>query len=122
MVGGCSQFNVAEVFQAAVEQNLLRCRVARVGIRPDSLETEGPEAVIDDGGGRSTGISIAPIRLTEPIPERGLFAAVARAAVEADAADQAIGFLQRDGKAARSPGRVVLLHASDPLAPIGFRV
>src|SRR4029077_681432 len=61
-------------------------------------------------------------RLTEPIPERGLVAAVAGAAVEADAADQAVGFLQRDGKAARSPGGVVLPHASDPLAPIGFSV
>src|ERR1700730_359170 len=107
VVGRCSQFNFADVFQAAVKQNLLRCRVARVGIRPDRLETEGPEPVIDDRSGRFTGISLAPIRLTEPISERGLFAAIASAAVEADASDQAVGFLQRAGKAARSPRTLV---------------
>ena len=86
------------------------------------METESPEAVIDDGSGCFPSISIAPIRLTEPISERGFFAAVASAAVEADATDQAVGFLQHDSKAAGSPGRVVLLHTSDPFAPIGFSV
>src|SRR5437870_8924609 len=60
VVGRFSQFNFADVFQAAVKENLLRCCVARVGIRPDSLETEGPEPVIDDGCSCFPSISVAP--------------------------------------------------------------
>jgi hypothetical protein len=116
------QLDLTYVLQAAVQENLLRRDVSWVGIGVDRFEAEGPEPVIDDGCRGFPSISVAPIRLTQPIPERGLLAAVTGAAVEPHTADQAVGFLQRDSEAKRPSGRVVLLHASDPLAPVGFGV
>jgi hypothetical protein len=84
------------------------------------FKAEGPEPVIDDGCGRFPAIPVSPIGLAQPVPERRLFAAVAGATVEPHAADQAVGFLQRDCEAARPAGQVILLYASYPLAPIGF--
>ena len=105
-----------------MQKNLLRGGVAWVGIGADRFEAEGPEPIIDDGGRGFPSISVAPIGLAHPITERGLFAAVTGAGVEPHTADQAVGLLQRDSEASRPTGCVVLLHASDPFAPVGFRV
>src|SRR5258708_28582648 len=83
------------VFQAAAQENLLRGRVVRVGVGADRFKAEGPEPVIDDRGDRFTPIPVPPIRLAQPIAERGLFTSVPGAAVEAYAADQAVGLLQQ---------------------------
>ncbi len=40
------------VFQAAAQENLLRGRVARVGVGADRFKAEGPEPVIDHGRDR----------------------------------------------------------------------
>jgi hypothetical protein len=102
--------------QAAVQEKLLRRDVAWVGIGADRFEAESSEPVVYYGCGRFAGIPV------HPITERGLFAAVTGGTVETHAADQTVGFLQRDSEAARPAGCVVLLHASDPLAPVGFGV
>jgi hypothetical protein len=91
-----------------------------IGIGTDRFKAEGPEPVIDDGCGRFPAMPVSPIGLAQPVPERRLFAAVAGATVEPHAADQTVGFVQRDCEAARPAGRVILLYASYPLAPIGF--
>jgi hypothetical protein len=62
------------------------------------------ETLVDDCGGRFSSVAIAPIRLTEPVGEGWFGTSIARVAVEAHAADEAVGFLQRDGKASRSTG------------------
>src|SRR6266550_7972251 len=116
------QLDLADIFQAATQENFLRCRIAWVGVRPDRFETESPEAVMNDGCSRFTRVSVSPIGLTQPITKRRLVAAVTRSAVETHAADQTVGFLQRNGEAVRATGGVVLLHAGDPLAPIRFGV
>ena len=100
----------------------MRRGVARIGVGADGFEAEGPKPVVDYSSRGFPSISVAPIGLAQPITERGLFTAVTCRSVETHAADQTIGFLQRDSKAMRPSGRVVLLHASDPLMPVGFGV
>ena len=110
------------VFQAAAQENLLRGCVARVGVGADRFKAEGPEPVIDDRGDRFTTIPVAPIRLAHPIAERGFFTFVAGAAVEAHAADQAVGLLQRNGEASGPAGCMVLPDERDPFAPVCLAV
>ena len=88
------QLDLADMFEAATQQNLLRCRVAWVGVCPDRFETEGPEPIMNDGCGRFEGVSVSPIGLAQPITERGLFTAVTCRSVETHAADQTVGFLR----------------------------
>src|SRR5215831_8439640 len=114
------QSDLTNVFQPALQKNFLRCRVTWVGIGADRFQAEGSEPVIDDGRSRFPGVSVSPIRLAQPITERRLVAPVAGVTVKPHAADQAIGFLQRDREPSRLAGRVILLYVSDPLAPIGF--
>jgi hypothetical protein len=100
----------------------LRSRVARVGVCADRPNAEGSESVIDDGGNRFTPISLSPIRLAQPVAERGFVGFGACVTIKADTADDAVVFLQCDGEASRTTGCVVLLHHLDPLSPIRFAV
>ena len=122
MVCRCKQLDLTNVFQPALQKNFLRRRVTWVGISADRFQAEGSEPVIDHGRGRFPGVSVSPIRLAQPITERRLVVTVASATVKPHAADQAVGFLQRDCEPARLAGRVILLYASDPLAPIDFAI
>ena len=122
MVCRLKQLDLAYVLQAAVQENLLRRGVARVGIGADRFKAESSEPVVDYGCSRLTGVSVAPIGLTQPMTERGLFAAVTGGSVETYAADQTVGFLQRDSEATGPAGRVVLLHTSNPVAAVGFGI
>ena len=122
MVCRLEQLDLAYVLQAAVQQNLLRRGVAWVGIGADGFEAEVPEPVIDDGCRCFPSIPVTPIGLAQPITERGLFAAVTGGSVETYATDQTVGLLQGDSEATRPAGCMVLLHASDPLAPVGYGI
>jgi hypothetical protein len=87
MVCRLEQLDLAYVLQAAVQENLLRRDVARVGIGADRFQAESSERVVDYGCGRFAGLPVAPIGLAHPIAERRLFATVTRGSVETHAAD-----------------------------------
>ena len=59
MVRRREQLDLANVFQAAMQKDLLRRYVARVGIGADRLKAKGPEPVVDDGRGRFPSIPVA---------------------------------------------------------------
>src|SRR5439155_16488935 len=94
-----AQFDFAKFSQAAMQQNLLRRRIPRVGVGADRFNAESQEPVIDDRGDRFTAVPVTPIRLTEPVPERGFVGFRAGVAIEADAADDTVGIPQRDPEA-----------------------
>jgi hypothetical protein len=116
------ELDFAGVFHTAVQENPLRRRITWVRVGTDRFNAEGPVAVIDDGGNGFTSIPVAPIGLAQPITERMFFAFVARAAVEARTANQAVGLLQRHGKAPRTAGCLILLHVRDLRSPVRFCV
>src|SRR5215469_17912384 len=104
-----------------MQQHTLRACVARLGVGPNRLEAKSVETIGYDSGDRFSGVSLAPIGLTQPIAEGWFRAARPTCAANTDTSHQAVVLLQCDGETTRSAGSMIGLYKRDPVAACRFR-